>query len=399
MEHSSGKIQENMADLVQVRQRRVKLSNKMDLEEERQGERSILPSTLQTKCPHPTVSSNGDLKTPSKLGLFTLAGAVIVFCQIGCEIGKQVSNYSIQYYNGGKYPLPQTILVVLLEALKLLVTVIRSGCKTPSFDSTTLRKSTKFLLPSVIYAVNNNIYMAGLILVPPPIWIILCSFRTVVTASVYKFFLKRDITPLQFSGALIIVASIVVTKLGDLMSVDGGNHIPMMAIIFAVVSSFNSVGAAVYTESLFKTSGENFLDQQFWLYLYGMFVAAGVHVVSAQIINPFHHFSLLSDVSTSVQTLLVVALVFGSIGGLVVAAILKKLDNVVKDYSSATANMFTAVICSFLFPEKFSFNVYILVAMVLLFTGIYMYERKKGDKSNTRTENGTEKLIMKVDVK
>jgi drug/metabolite transporter (DMT)-like permease len=272
-------------------------------------------------------------QTSAKLGLFTLAGAVIVLCQVwntvhctginilyffvwqvGCEIGKQVSNYSIQYYNGGKYPLPQTILVVLLEAMKLLVTVIRSGCQRPSFDSASLRKSTKFLLPSVIYAVNNNIYLAGLILVPPPIWVILCSFRTVVTASLYKFFLKRDISLLQFGGALLIVASIVVAKLGDIMSVDGGNHIPMMAIIFAIVSSFNSVGAAVYTESLFKTSGENFLEQQFWLYFYGMFVATGVHVVSAQNINPFHDFAVLSDVTTRVQTLLVVALVFGSVG-------------------------------------------------------------------------------------
>ena len=77
--------------------------------------------------------------------------------QVGCEIGKQVSNYSIQYYNGGRYPLPQTMLVVLLEVIKLLVTVMRAGCQRPSFDSSSLRKSTKFLLPSVIYAVNNNL--------------------------------------------------------------------------------------------------------------------------------------------------------------------------------------------------------------------------------------------------
>ena len=273
--------------------------------------------------------------------------------------------------------MPQTILVVLLEAIKLLVTVLRSGCQRPSFDSATLRKSMKFLLPSVIYAVNNNIYLAGLILVPPPIWVILCSFRTVVTASMYKFVLKRDISLLQFVGALLIVASIVVAKLGDIMSADGGNNIPMMAIIFAVVSSFNSVGAAVYTESLFKTSGENFLEQQFWLYFYGMFVATGVHVVSAANINPFQAFTVLSEVPTRVQVLLVVALMFGSVGGLVVAAILKRLDNVVKEYSSATANMFTAILCSFLFPEKFSFTIYIVFAMVLLFTGIYMYERMK----------------------
>jgi len=328
-----------------------------------------------------------------KLGLFTLVGAAIVTCQILCEIGKQISNYSIQYYNGGKYPLPQTILVVLLEGMKLMVTMMRSGCQRPSFDSSSLRKSTKFLLPSVIYAVNNNIYLAGLILVPPPIWVILCSFRTVVTASMYKFVLKRDISLLQFAGALLIVASIVVAKLGDIMSVDGGNHIPMMAIIFAMVSSFNSVGAAVYTESLFKTSGENFLDQQFWLYLYGMIVAAGVHVVSANNINPLPAVSVLSNMSTRVQVLLVVALLFGSVGGLVVASILKRLDNVVKEYSSATANMFTAILCSFFFPEKFSFTIYIVLAMVLLFMGIFMYERLSNAKNNT-TKNDDKKNII-----
>jgi hypothetical protein len=37
-----------------------------------------------------------------------------------------VSNYSLQYYNGGHYPIPQTAMVVLMEAIKLLATVIRS---------------------------------------------------------------------------------------------------------------------------------------------------------------------------------------------------------------------------------------------------------------------------------
>ena len=117
-------------------------------------------------------------------------------------------------------------------------------------------------------------------------------------------------------------------------------------------------------------------------------------MVSAQHVNPFQHFALLTDVSTRVKVLLVVALVFGSVGGLVVAAILKKLDNVVKEYSSATANMFTAVFCSFLFPEKFSFTIYIVFAMLLLFAGIYLYERKKeekisdGDESSCKTNNG-----------
>ena len=47
----------------------------------------------------------------SKLGLFSVTGAMIVLSSVGCEIGKQISNYGINYYNGGSYPLPQTLLV------------------------------------------------------------------------------------------------------------------------------------------------------------------------------------------------------------------------------------------------------------------------------------------------
>ena len=196
----------------------------------------------------------------------------------------------------------------------------------------------------------------------------------------------------------MIVVSIMVAKLGDLLSVGEVNQIPMMAIIFAVITSFNSVGAAVYTESLFKTSGENFLDQQFWLYLYGMIVAAGVHVVSANNINPLPAVSVLSNMSTRVQVLLVVALLFGSVGGLVVATILKRLDNVVKEYSSATANMFTAILCSFFFPEKFRFTIYIVLAMVLLFMGIFMYERLSNIKSNNTNNEDNKNIIAQTEL-
>ena len=64
----------------------------------------------QDKVQYKNIVLNDNAST-SKLGLFSLTGAFIVMCSVGCEIGKQISNYSINYYNGGKYPLPQTILV------------------------------------------------------------------------------------------------------------------------------------------------------------------------------------------------------------------------------------------------------------------------------------------------
>ena len=119
-----------------------------------------------------------------------------------------------------------------------------------------------------------------------------------------------------------------------------------------------------------------------------MIVASLVHVISSPDLSPSIVLQNLSSTSSKVQVFLVLGLLFSSVGGLVVAAILKKLDNVVKEYSSATANIFTALISAVLFPDKFQITVFILLAMGLLFTGIYLYE-KKSFKSSPSEENNS----------
>ena len=118
-----------------------------------------------------------------------------------------------------------------------------------------------------------------------------------------------------------------------------------------------------------------------------MLVAGLVHIVSSSDLNPGLVLTNLQSTDTKVQVFVVLGLLFSSVGGLVVAAILKKLDNVVKEYSSATANIFTALISVVLFPDKFQITVFILLAMGMLFTGIYLYEKKSFNSSPSKENN------------
>ena len=57
---------------------------------------------------------------------------------------------------------------------------------------------------------------------------------------------------------------------------------------------FITVGAALYTEHLFKSStviGETFLDQQFWMYLYESAIALLLHTIT----NPSYLFPSLTE--------------------------------------------------------------------------------------------------------
>merc|ERR1712029_569386 len=100
--------------------------------------------------------------------------------------------------------------------------------------------------------------------------------------------------------------------------------------------------------------------------------------------------SLIKDVlglNQQILGLYVIAVLFASLGGIVVASILKYLDNIVKEYTGSVANILTAVLSSVLFPDKFKFTPFIIMSMTSLLSGIYLYETKKAPPQEQATNN------------
>ena len=87
------------------------------------------------------------------------------------------------------------------------------------------------------------------------------------------------------------------------------------------------------------------------------------------------HFPFSKGLSPFLFALYAMSVTFDATGGLFVASILKFLDNVVKEYTGSLANLLTAVVCSYLFPDKFQFTVYVGLSIGCLMMGIGMYER------------------------
>lgn len=59
------------------------------------------------------------------------------------------------------------------------------------------------------------------------------------------------------------------------------------------------------------------------------------------------------ETKSIVQLSIVGGILSSSLFGLAVAGILRSLDNVVKEYSASIANIGTAVLCSYIFPDAF----------------------------------------------
>ena len=56
----------------------------------------------------------------------------------------------------------------------------------------------------------------------------------------------------QLSAFIFVTKIDMFVSLGDVLSSEAGNSIPLLAIIYAALSSMNSVGVSVYQEQLFK---------------------------------------------------------------------------------------------------------------------------------------------------
>lgn len=78
----------------------------------------------------------------------------------------------------------------------------------------------------------------------------------------------------------------------------------------------------------------------------------------------------------NIKILLILSILFSAGGGLSVALIMKKMDNIVKAYNQSLSNLFTAVGCSLLFPKQFTLDSSFLFSLALVCVGIFLYEKK-----------------------
>ncbi|CAM1300402.1 Uncharacterised protein at_DN0492 [Pycnogonum litorale] len=287
------------------------------------------------------------------------------------ETSKQVFTYSTRYYNGGIYPMSQTALVAIVELMKLSCVVFLYLFKNGFRLQQITPPSVKFVIPSLLYTINNNLYYYALNIVPPPIWMVIIQIRVVLTALVYRFGFRREMTTLQWMGTIFITVAVVTNEIPNII---GEDHIviPLAAIVLSLASAIISCGASVYTELLLKNSPYTFLGQQIQLYFFGTVIAMTTHLVSSNGENPF----TCSGCKDKLLIFVVLCLLVNSAAGMAIAAVIKLLDNIVKIYTSAIANIMTAILCTWLFPDTFEFDLLFILSLLTLFIGIYFYEMK-----------------------
>jgi hypothetical protein len=85
---------------------------------------------------------------------------------------------------------------------------------------------------------------------------------------------------------------------------------------------------------------------------------------------------LLSGNPVVIESLIIAVIVLTASCGIIVAVVMKKLDNIVKLYTQAMSSGLTCLACIVLFPRVFQFDILFIASLMMTSFAIYLYEMK-----------------------
>lgn len=278
----------------------------------------------------------------------------------------------------GKYEYSVTTANFSVEALKCMLSLLAlmriwrtEGVTEDNRLSTSLDEVRFYPIPAALYLVKNLLQYYIFAYVDAPSYQILKNLNIISTGILYRIFLKRTLSEIQWAAFVLLCAGCTTAQLDS--SSDRVLQTPfqgwMMAIVMALLSGF----AGVYTEFIIKKRpSRNVNVQNFWLYIFGMVFNAMAIVVQdfdAVVNNGFFYG----------YTLITVCMVFNhALSGIAVSMVMKYADNIVKVYSTSVAMLLTAVVSVFLF--RFHLSLAFFLGSTVVAVSLYLHSLGKAQK-------------------
>lgn len=197
-------------------------------------------------------------------------------------------------------------------------------------------------IPAVLYLIKNLMQYYIFLYVDPPSYQVLKNLNIISTGVLYRIFLKRRLSGIQWSALLLLALGCTTAQL------NGGSErvlsTPIGGFCMACVMALLSGAAGVYTELIMKKRpNRNVNVQNFYLYFFGVI---------------FNVLAILLYDSESVYTagffhgynaVVMLMIANHALSGIAVSLVMKYADNIVKVYATSVAMMLTTFVSILLF--------------------------------------------------
>ncbi|KAH7387480.1 hypothetical protein KP509_16G025000 [Ceratopteris richardii] len=226
-------------------------------------------------------------------------------------------------------------------------------------------------IPAILYLIKNILQYYIFLFVDAPSYQILKNLNIISTGVLYKLFLKRKLTTIQWAAYALLALGCTTAQLNS-----SSEHVlqtPLegwaMAIIMALLSGF----AGVYTEVIIKKRpSRNINVQNFWLYIFGIiFNAFAIFIQDFDAVMEkgfFHGYTAIT----------VCMITNHALSGIAVSMVMKYADNIVKVYSTSVAMLLTAVISMVLF--NFQLTLPFVLGSMVVSIAVFLHSHGKATK-------------------
>lgn len=294
-------------------------------------------------------------------------GAVLVLAYISAEVVRSLFAEALYVYSPGRHPfISFPLLVLLIEACKLSAALLIVLKTTRNF---TIGAAQHFVVPSLLYSVNNFLYYWILRSSSAGCISLLLHARVPLTAIAHHFVLQKQECARVWTSLFFVFVGVILAQMDDNFF-----FMDLRAVIVTLVMCANSALATVINERVLKTLKMPFWDQQLRVYALGV-LTSGLGLLSFSQKRTAGTGIFVIDESTSKTAVWSAAacIATGALSGILVGFVVYRLDSVVKVVSNAAITVIVTMGTYFLF-DIFSFAPsHFLAGSVIVFASSYYF--------------------------
>jgi hypothetical protein len=257
----------------------------------------------------------------------------------------------------------------------------------------------RFLIPNLMYAINNNLFHYSISALPPAVFVVaINAFRTVFTALLQPCVSNQALTGRQITACVLLVFSFVCASMPEVIKAAFNGTVKgslfELLIYLSVIYSVISVSASLSQEKLLKDS-KSLMVANIVNYTIGIMFQL-IAMIYQSIESPEEDLFRGLNVFWIKMIPCLMALV-----GLSISYVLKYYDNIVKLICSSVSVLLVNSITSYISGDTF-INIYFLVGWLLTLPATYLYyvkptesksissssrDNKKDDNNNNNNED------------